>query len=63
MTALALVGVSLFAYFQHYAIPQAVQENPDNIFPYFLGEVFPIGLTGLVIAAILRSSTTKHETY
>ena len=61
MTALALVGVSLFAYFQHHAIPQIVQQNPDNIFPYFIGEVFPIGLTGLVIAAILAASLSSID--
>ncbi|OHB85932.1 MAG: hypothetical protein A2V98_03690 [Planctomycetes bacterium RBG_16_64_12] len=61
MLALALVGVFLFAYFQHHPIPQAVQQNPDNIFPYFLGEVFPIGLTGLVIAAILAASLSSID--
>ena len=61
MTALSLIGVSLFAYFQHHPIPQIVQENPDNIFPYFLGEVFPIGLTGLVIAAILAASLSSID--
>ncbi|MBN2295160.1 MAG: sodium/solute symporter [Pirellulales bacterium] len=61
MTALAIVGLALFAYFQHHAIPPVVQDNPDNIFPYFLGEVFPIGLTGLVIAAILAASLSSID--
>ncbi len=61
MTALALVGLSLFAYFQHHPLPQIVQDNPDNIFPYFLGEVFPPGLTGLAIAAILAASLSSID--
>jgi Na+/proline symporter len=61
MTALAAVGLALFAYFQHHPLPAAVQENPDNIFPYFLGEVFPIGLTGLAIAAILAASLSSID--
>jgi SSS family transporter len=61
MTALAAVGLALFAYFQHHPLPAVVQENPDNIFPYFLGEVFPIGLTGLAIAAILAASLSSID--
>ena len=61
MTALALVGVSLYAYFQHNPLPQMVIENPDRIFPYFMGEVFPVGLTGLVIAAILAASLSSID--
>ena len=30
MTALALAGVPLFAYFQHHPIPEIVQSNPDE---------------------------------
>ena len=61
MTALALAGVSLFAYFQHHPIPEIVQQNPDNIFPYFLGEVFPVGMAGLAIAAILAASLSSID--
>jgi len=61
MTALALVGISLFAYFRHHPLPPTVVEDPDKIFPYFMGEVFPVGLTGLVIAAILAASLSSID--
>lgn len=59
MTALTIVGLGLFAYFQHQPLPEAVQRNPDQVFPYFMAEVFPPGLTGLVIVAIMAASLSS----
>jgi Na+/proline symporter len=59
MTILIFVGVALFTYFrQQGGIPVWLQaENKqDQIFPYFMGKVFPAGLTGLVISAIFAAS-------
>jgi len=61
MTALALVGVGLFAYFRHHSLPEFVVENPDRIFPYFMGQVFPTGLVGLTFAAILAASLSSSD--
>lgn len=56
MTSLAVVGLALFAYIQHNPLPEAIRETPDRIFPYFMSQVFPVGVTGLVIAAIMAAS-------
>ncbi len=61
MVALAVVGLALFAYFRHHSIPPQVQANPDHIFPYFLGQVFPPGMVGLVVAAILAASLSSID--
>ena len=46
-----MIGLGLFAYYQGrtFAVP-------DSIFPTFVVEVMPPGLTGLVVAAILAAS-------
>ena len=56
MTALAVVGLALFAYIQHNPLPEEVLRNPDEVFPYFMSQVFPVGIVGLVIAAIMAAS-------
>lgn len=66
-----MIGVGLYAYYQarHFA-------SPDAIFPSFIVDVMPPGLTGLVVAAILAaamstvsgslnslSAATTHDIY
>lgn len=66
-----LIGVGLYAYYQarHFS-------SPDEIFPSFIVDVMPSGLTGLVVAAILAaamstvsgslnslSAATTHDIY
>src|SRR5687768_2903193 len=50
-TLFLMIGVGLYAYYQGRAF--AV---PDSIFPTFVVDVMPPGLTGLVVAAILAAS-------
>ncbi|WP_411280162.1 sodium:solute symporter [Gemmatimonas sp.] len=50
-TMFLLIGVGLFAFYNGTAFPR-----PDAIFPRFIVEVMPSGLTGLVIAAILAAA-------
>ncbi|MBX9855244.1 MAG: sodium:solute symporter [Gemmatimonadaceae bacterium] len=45
------IGIGLFAFYQGEAFAR-----PDAIFPRFIVEVMPAGLTGLVIAAILAAA-------
>ncbi|MCA9428824.1 MAG: hypothetical protein KC994_27340, partial [Candidatus Omnitrophica bacterium] len=62
MTALGFIGVSLFTFFKvHGAPPPEIMAQEDQLFPYFMGEIFPIGLTGLVIAAILAASLSSID--
>ncbi len=66
-----LIGVGLFAFYEGQAFPV-----PDEIFPRFIIEVMPPGLTGVVVAAILAaamstissslnslSAATTHDIY
>jgi Na+/proline symporter len=63
MLALGFVGLALFAYFNAQAgtLPAWASAEPDRIFPYFIAHVFPVGLTGLVIAAILAASISSVD--
>lgn len=46
-----VIGVGLYAYYDGAAFPR-----PDAIFPRFIIDVMPVGLTGLVIAAVLAAA-------
>lgn len=63
MLALCFVGLALYAYFvaQNGSLPIWAAKDPDSIFPYFIAHVFPVGLTGLVIAAILAASISSID--
>ncbi|MBK6488558.1 MAG: sodium/solute symporter [Gemmatimonadetes bacterium] len=66
-----LIGIGLYAYYNARVFPK-----PDEIFPTFIIEVMPPGMTGLVVAAILAaamstvsgslnslSAATTHDIY
>jgi SSS family transporter len=70
-TLFLMIGIGLYAYYRGQTFPR-----PDEIFPRFIVEVMPAGLTGLVIAAILAaamstvsgslnslSAATTHDIY
>ena len=63
MVGLSFVGLALFAYFQRHALPPGVafDANSDRIFPFFMSQVFPVGVTGLVIAAIFAASLSSID--
>jgi SSS family transporter len=61
MSLLAFVGLALFAYFQANPLPPFIKEQPDRIFPYFMAKIFPPGISGLVIAAILAASLSSVD--
>jgi len=50
-TMFLIIGVGLYAFYGGEAFPR-----PDAIFPRFIVEVMPPGLTGIVIAAILAAA-------
>ncbi|HEV2294782.1 MAG TPA: sodium/solute symporter [Tepidisphaeraceae bacterium] len=58
---LAFVGLALFAYFQTHALPEQFRENTDKVFPYFMANVFPTGVIGLVVAAVLAASLSSID--
>jgi len=60
------IGTALFAYYQ--AIPEALpaelfaSENADKVFPYFIVNVLPTGMTGLLIASIFAAGMSTVST-
>ncbi|MEP6664161.1 MAG: hypothetical protein ABJC04_10905, partial [Verrucomicrobiota bacterium] len=58
---LTFVGLALFAYFKRHDLPVEISANPDKVFPYFISHVFPTGVIGLVIAAILAASLSSID--
>jgi SSS family solute:Na+ symporter len=63
MLALGFVGLALFVYFKstYGELPAWVMDDPDKAFPRFMAQVFPPGLAGLVIAAILAASVSSID--
>lgn len=59
MAGLSFVGLALLAYFTHHALPS--EYATDKILPYFMSQVFPTGIVGLVIAAILAASLSSID--
>jgi len=62
MLALFFVGLALATYVMGGGpVPEWVVANPDRVFPYFMAKVFPIGVTGFVLAAILAASLSSID--
>ena len=68
MVLLFVVGVALVCYLKGDtafsgwdALPDWVRGNTDRIFPYVMAEIFPVGVTGLVLAAILAASLSSDD--
>lgn len=59
------VGVGLFVYYQYYPLgPEnqaLVDEKGDRIFPIFILQVLPTGLTGLLIAGIFAAAISSLD--
>ncbi len=63
MGGLSFVGLALYAYYKHYGslsgVPSTV--TADGTLPFFMARVFPVGVTGLVIAAIFAASLSSVD--
>ena len=59
MVGLSFVGIALFAYMARHAVPATLAA--DQMLPYFMGQFFPRGAVGLVIAAILAASLSSID--
>ena len=55
-----LIGTALFAYYQVY--PTALPDKPDYVFPSFIVNQLPSGLTGLLIASIFAAGMSTVAT-
>ena len=61
ITLLLFIGLGLFAYYQLNpdTLPEAI--SGDKIFPYFIAHVLPVGLSGLLIAAIFAAAMSSMD--
>lgn len=60
-----LVGAALFAYYQQHPLSgdaaAMVSEKPDRVFPIFIVQVLPVGMTGLLIAAVFAAAISTLD--
>jgi SSS family solute:Na+ symporter len=63
--AFFFIGTGLFAFYQVLPerLPAALKLMPDAVFPHFINTELPVGLTGLVIAAICAASMDANLNY
>ncbi len=61
-----LIGTGLFVYYQVYpgALPAAFLEKgmSDSVFPYFIVNVLPAGITGLLVASVFAAGMSTIST-
>ena len=55
-----IIGTALFVYYQHAPLPPGLAN--DQVFPYFIVNVLPEGVTGLLIAAIFAAGMSTIST-
>jgi solute:Na+ symporter, SSS family len=58
---LAVLGVALLGYFSRFPEMLApglnLESRADHVFPYFVANLLPVGIAGLVVAAIMAASS------
>jgi len=59
-----MIGTALFVYYQHFPdrIPQDLATEGDKVFPYFIINALPDGITGLLIAGIFAAGMSTLST-
>ncbi len=59
-----LIGTGLFAYYtaQPDLIPAEIVEKPDRVFAYYIVNGLPVGVTGILIAAVLAAAMSTVST-
>ena len=60
---LVLMGLSLYAFYTAFPqmLSQEIAETPDKLLPYFVMTQIPVGLSGLVIAAIFAAAMSSFD--
>lgn len=53
------IGAGLFAVTKHFVFPEGLAV--DQIFPYFIAHFMPVGLTGIMVAAIYGASLSSFD--
>lgn len=48
------IGTALFAYYQQHSLPAGLR--PEQVFPYFIATKLPVGVTGLILSAMISAA-------
>jgi SSS family solute:Na+ symporter len=58
------IGSALFAYYTAWPgrLPASTAATPDAVFPYFIAHQLPVGLVGLVVAALFAAAQSTIST-
>lgn len=62
-TLFMFIGTSLWSYYDITALelPARVLEKSDRVFPYFIMDQLPIGITGLILAALMSAALSSLD--
>jgi SSS family solute:Na+ symporter len=60
-TMFFFIGTSLFVFFKVYPDPAIAKLQPDQMLPYFVFTHVPVGLAGVVIAAVLAAAMSALD--
>ncbi len=60
-TMFFFIGTSLFVFFKVYPDPAIARLQPDQMLPYFVFTHVPVGLAGVVIAAVLAAAMSALD--
>lgn len=63
-TLLLLVGLALLGFYESHPAALAgldLKENADDIFPYFIARGLPVGISGLVVAAMFAAAMSSID--
>lgn len=55
------IGTALFSYYRLTADPLPQGINPDAVFPWFIMTRLPVGITGLIISALLAAAVSSLD--
>lgn len=58
LALLSSVGLAMFVFY-HFVPDTSLPENIDQIFPHFIATELPVGISGLVLAAILAATMSS----
>jgi Na+/proline symporter len=60
---LILMGLSLYAFYQVFPekLAPGMEDTPDKILPYFIMTQVPVGLCGLIVAAIFAAAMSSFD--
>ena len=59
-----LIGTALYSYYTAHTgdLPETIAAKPDYVFPFFIVNVLPVGLRGLLIASIFAAGMSTVST-